>query len=64
MVTFGKICIQGIRSFHGKQVGRPIQNVRNRRSFLKSYDELGDQFENLLSFLEMGTAPSPTSRHK
>ena len=59
MANFGKICIQGICSFHGKQVGRPIQNVHSRRSFLTSYDELGDQFENLLSFLEIGHSPLP-----
>ena len=29
------------------------------RPFLKSYDELGGQFENLLRFLEMGTATTP-----
>ena len=31
----------------------------NMRPFLKSYDELGGQFENLLRFLEMGTATTP-----
>lgn len=48
MVNFGKICIQGIHSFHGKRVGH-------------HYDELRGQFENLLRFLEMGT-PSPPSQ--
>ena len=55
----GKICIQGICSFHGERVKHHFHNMYNMRPFLKSYDELGGQFENLLRFLEMGTATTP-----
>ena len=63
MMNFGKICIQGICSFHGKQVGHHFHSMYNRRSFLKSYDELGGQFVNLLRFLDMGTALPPPPHH-
>ena len=59
MANFGKICIQGIHSFRGERVKHHFHNTYNMRPFLKSYDELGGQFENLLRFLEMGTATTP-----
>ena len=59
MANFGQICIQGIHSFHGERVKHHFHNTYNMRPFLKSYDELGGQFENLLRFLEMGTATTP-----
>ena len=61
VVNFGTIFSGSILSFHSNlnQVGVTLTKCKiDGWSFLKSSDELGAQFENLLSFLKMACTPS------
>lgn len=61
MVNFGTIFSESILSFHSNlnRVGVTLTKCKiDGGSFLKSSDELGAQFENLLSFLKMACRPS------
>lgn len=64
VVNFGTIFSGSILSFHSNlnQVGVTLTKCKiDGWSFLKSSDELGAQFENLLSFLKMA-CPRPPHR--